>query len=136
MKTKSIVDYRLFIEAWIYLSIAKLMVQLFPFKKIASKLGTPQQDSSKQTATSSMVDQIELSIVRAVKYVFFTSKCYDQALAVTLMLKRRRVSSTIYFGVYKELNQLIAHAWVKCGDKIVAGKKGYEKFTPVAWFGS
>jgi hypothetical protein len=136
VKTKSISDYSLFVEAWIYLSLSKLLIVFFPFKKIASLIGEPQVETVKEVIDLTIINDIEISMIRAIKYTIFSSKCYEQALAITFMLKRRRISSTIYFGLYKESEQLLAHAWVRCGDKIVTGKLRHEKFTPVAWFGS
>jgi hypothetical protein len=44
--------------------------------------------------------------------------------------------ATIYFGLAKESeNQLMAHAWVRCGESIISGKAGMERFTVVACFG-
>ncbi len=136
MKRKTFFDYSLFLEAWIYLSIAKLLIIFFPFKKIASLIGKPQIESPKVFYTHKKISDIEVAVIRGIKYVFFSSKCYDQALATTFMLKRRKILSTIYFGLHKEAEQLSAHAWVRCGEKIVSGRVGHEKFTPVAWFGS
>ena len=136
MKKKLISDYTLFIEAWILLNLSKLLIVFIPFKKIASLLGDPQSETDKEVIDFAKIKDIEISIIRAVKYVLFASKCYDQALATTFMLKKRKLSSTIYFGLHKEAGQLLAHAWVRCGDKIVSGKLGHERFTPVAWFSS
>ena len=136
MKRKIFYDYILFFEACIYLSFAKLLILFFPFKKIAALIGRSQVESPIEVMGSIIIKDIEISMIRAVKYALFTSKCYDQALATTFMLKRRKISSTIYFGLHKEAEQLLAHAWVRCGDKIVSGKLGYERFTPIAWFAS
>jgi hypothetical protein len=136
VKRKTFLDYTLFLEAWMYLSFSKLLILLFPFKKIAAMIGLPQIESPKENMDDTIINDIAISVIRAIKYALFTSKCYDQALATTFMLKRRRISSTIYFGLHKEAEQLLAHAWVRCGDKIVSGKLGYERFTPVAWFAS
>ena len=99
-------------------------------------IGISQVESPKELLEDKLIQDIEVSMIRAVKYSFFKSKCYDQALATTFMLKRRRISSTIYFGLHKETDQLLAHAWVRCGKKIISGKAGFDRFTPVAWFGS
>jgi hypothetical protein len=135
MKNKALFDYSLFLEAWICLSLAKLLIIFLPFKKIAALIGKPQIESPKEFYTDNKIRDIELAVIRGIKYVFFSSKCYDQALATTFMLKRRKISSTIYFGLHKEAERLSAHAWVRCGEKIVSGRLGHERFTPVAWFG-
>lgn len=136
MRLKSSKEYLLFVEAWVLLSLSKMMILFFHFKFIASKIGDPQSETSSEIDLDSIVADIQISVARGVKYSFFKSKCYDQALATTFMLKRRGISSTIYFGLNKDEGHLSAHAWVRCGRLIVSGRGGYEKFTPVAWFGS
>lgn len=136
MKKKSFRDYYLFFEAWIFLNLSKLMILFFSFKKIAPRIGVPQYETNFENQSTETADEIQVAVIRGVKYLFFLSKCYDQALAATFMLKRRGISSTIYFGLNKIDNQLSAHAWVRCGRVIVTGKRGYESYTPVAWFGT
>lgn len=136
MNRKTFFDYSLFLEAWMYLTLAKLLIIFFPFKRIAALIGKQQIESPIEFCTDKKIRDIEVAVLRGIKYVFFSSKCYDQALATTFMLKRRKILSTIYFGLHKEAEQLSAHAWVRCGEKIVSGRLGYEKFTPVAWFGT
>ena len=136
MKRNNLYDYVLFTEAWLFLNFAKLLIIVFPFKRISALIGNPQVESPRKIVEEKVIMEIEVSILRGIKYVFFTSKCYDQALATTFMLKRRKIASTIYFGLHKEDEQLTAHAWVRCGEKIISGRTGHERFTPVAWFGT
>ena len=136
MKIYSAREYFLFMEAYVLLGVSKLMILIFPFKVIASKVGLPQTETSFINTFESMVLETQIAVTRGAKYIFFRSKCYDQALATTFMLKRRGISCTIYFGLNKVDGQLSAHAWVRSGQLIVSGKRGYEIFTPVAWFGT
>ena len=136
MKKKSIRDFYLFLEAWIILSISKLMIIFFTFKKIAARIGMPQFETDFEVKSGQTIDEVHIALFRGIKYVFFSSTCYDQALAVTFMLKRRKISSTIYFGLSNVDEKLAAHAWVRSGNLIVSGRKGHEQFTPVAWFGT
>jgi hypothetical protein len=136
MRNRKIDDYLVFIEAWILLHVSKAIILFFPFKKIAAKLGVSQVETPKDPIAGYQLSLVEISLKRAVKYTVYNSKCYDQALAAKFMLNRRQLPSTLYFGLNKENNQLSAHAWVRCGDSIVIGKHGVEKYTPVAWFGT
>ena len=136
MKLHSAKEYCLFIEAYLLLGISKLMILVFPFKFIASKIGLPQTETSFINDFECKILETQMAVNRGAKYIFFQSKCYDQALASTFMLRRRGISSTIYFGLCKENGQLLAHAWVRAGQIIVSGKRGYENFTPIAWFGT
>jgi hypothetical protein len=57
-------------------------------------------------------------------------------LTAKALLGQCSLPSTIYFGLAKENeNQLMAHAWVRCGERIISGKAGMERFTVVACFG-
>jgi hypothetical protein len=80
--------------------------------------------------------KIEHAIRRASRYTLHSSKCYDQALSAKALLGQMGLPATIYFGLAKESeNQLMAHAWVRCGESIISGKAGMERFTVVACFG-
>ena len=136
MKNRKLEDYLFFIEAWMFLHLSKAFILFFPFKKIAAKIGVSQVETNKESSMDNQHVLVGISLQRAVKYALHNSKCYDQALAAKFMLNRRHLSSTIYFGLNKEEGQLSAHAWVRCGDSIVIGKIGVEKYTPVAWFGT
>ena len=114
----------------------KFVVLFMPFKKIASKIGTLQKETSLEEITSSELEIVWRSIHRANRFTLHKSVCYDQALTAKVMLKRRGLAATLYFGLAKdEQAKLIAHAWVRCGNKIVTGKAGMERFTVVAYFG-
>ena len=136
MKTISLIDYVNFMEAWILLHISKLFILFMPFKKIAGKIGKLQVESSKFPINSAKINDVEHAIRRASRFSLHKSKCYDHALTGKFMLKRRNLSATIYFGLAKDAqNGLSAHAWVRCGNRIVTGKKGMENFTVIAAFG-
>jgi hypothetical protein len=136
MKNRKLDDYLYFCEAWIFLHISKAIILFFPFKKIAAKIGVSQLETTKDPIPQNQLAIVVISLQRAVKYAAHNSKCYDQALAAKFMFNRRQLPSTLYFGLSKEENQLSAHAWVRCGDSVVIGSRGFEKYTPVAWFGS
>jgi hypothetical protein len=136
MKTILLIDYVNFMEAWILLHISKMFILFMPFKKIAGKIGKLQVESSKFQINSAKINEVEHAIRRASRFSLHKSKCYDQALTGKFMLKRRNLSATIYFGLAKDAqNGLSAHAWVRCGNRIVTGKKGMENFTVIAAFG-
>ncbi len=58
-----------------------------------------------------------------------------EAIIAQKMLKTLGHDTTIYFGVAKDdTKKLKAHAWLRCGNTIVTGKKGMNKFTVVSCF--
>ncbi len=65
----------------------------------------------------------------------WTSKCLDQALAAKIMLARRGIGTTVYFGVRKnERGELAAHAWLRSGSVYVTGGRIRDDFTIINTF--
>lgn len=136
MRNRALIDYFFFLEAWCLLHLAKLVILIVPFKKIASRMGSLQLESTHDLQPMEKITQIEHAVRRASRYTLHNSKCYDQALTAKALLGQIGLPATIYFGLAKENeNQLRAHAWVRCGNKIITGKAGMERFTIVAYFG-
>ena len=136
MNNRALFDYLLFVEAWCLLHLAKLVIVFMPFKKIASWMGSLGVESVHDLHSTDMFTKIEHAVRRAARYTLHESKCYDQALSAKALLGQSGLPATIYFGLAKEsVNQLMAHAWVRCGERIISGKAGMERFTVVACFG-
>jgi hypothetical protein len=136
MKSRSTIEYFYFIEAWGLLHFSRLLVLFFPFKKIASIMGVLNVETTYNDVNNNFSNQIEKAIQRASHYSIHSSKCYDQALAGKLMCNWRKLPSTIYFGLSKnEKQHLIAHAWLRVGNRIITGKHGHGQYTVVASYG-
>jgi hypothetical protein len=127
----------LLMEALVLLALARLAVLLLPFRRVARLLGrqyaqTPELHDPKQAA----VVRCDAAMVgKAAKNVPWTSKCLDQALAARLMLARRGITATVYFGVKNgEQGQLEAHAWLRSGAQFVTGGENRDRFTVINTF--
>ena len=68
------------------------------------------------------------------------SLCLTQVLVVQRLLASRNIPGQFYLGVRRgcELTDdptgLSAHAWLQCGEDIVSGRAGHERFTVVSAF--
>jgi hypothetical protein len=99
-------------------------------------MGLVNVETTYNDVNNNFSNQIEKAIQRASHYSIHSSKCYDQALAGKLMCKFRKLPSAIYFGLSKnEKDNLIAHAWLRLGSRIITGKHGHEQYTVVASYG-
>jgi hypothetical protein len=136
MKHYSLREYLDFVEAFVFLHITKMIILFLPFRWIASRLGQSQYETERVMLERSWWLDVEVAILRASKFCIHESKCYDQALTGKLMLSRRGVASTLYFGLAKDGQALKAHAWLRAGDRVITGRTGIETFTPIAWFGN
>lgn len=136
----SLADWGLFLKAYFMLGIARFTVLVLPFKWIANTLGTKQQETTLNELSSNdkvIVKRVSSNIKRASRYTPWNSNCLAQAITANRLLKKRNVSSTLYFGITKKEYQSSidkAHAWVRCGKFYVVGGNGSISHTIVASF--
>lgn len=127
----------LLLESMVWLCIAQFLVSAIPFRHYARYLGST---SGKVAISNTPVDaqliaDVKWAISVSRKYLPWKLVCLPQAVASKFMLRRRRVTSTLYLGItMKENSQLNAHAWLKVGDVTVTGEKGKDQFSTVATF--
>ena len=127
----------LFIQAFLLSIIYSFYILIVPKRIIFKWLGNKGVESSFEpiSETLSEIFQVEKSIRRAVRYLPWKTKCFAQAISAKRLLQQKNISSTIYLGVAKkEKDRMIAHAWLRCGNRIVTGKEEMKNFTPVLCF--
>lgn len=143
-KKHSIKEYRLFIEAWFFLAVARILIFWIPFRKLLPLIGQQvsqdeaEIETSNQVASSDLLELICISIHRACRRSPWRTKCFEQALSARMMLRRRGKKSIIYFGVRKSISdakeKLEAHAWLICSGVVVTGGENNNTFTIVGRF--
>lgn len=124
-------------EATLFLAGARLALAVLPFKKVAGRLGEhmgqaidfPLLESDELPAVVITVNSIKTMS----RHLPWECKCLVQAAALKMMLKRRRIISTLYLGVVKD-ETFMAHAWLRVGDTVVLGDNGLEKYSVVSYF--
>jgi hypothetical protein len=122
---------RLLREAVFALALARIAMACLPFRRIAAWLGTPGTETP-STATRAQVRlaaQIGWAVGALAGRVPWDARCLAQALAATWMLRRRGLEGTVSFGADRgESRQLLAHAWLRFGPRLVTGGAGHERF--------
>lgn len=139
MKRIATVEYLLLIEAWIFLALARVMLVMLPFKKIAPLLGQAGAlDLSENKEVRIVVlRHIKVAVARACRFSPWRTKCFEQAIAAKIMAKRRHIKSTLFLGVFKDTaNKLCAHAWLKIDNIIITGGPDISHCTVVSRFDS
>ncbi len=130
-------EWRLLVEAGGLIVVARLAVWFVPFRRLAAKLGdamaeSPEAVIDEQRAAAASIGWAVRTLGRRLPWM---SQCLVQAVAVTWMLQRRDIPSTLYFGLARDTDGgLKAHAWVRCGAKILTGAKGHHDYRVVATF--
>lgn len=129
----------LIIEVFIIMGFSRFLILFIPFRILASKIGEKMNESSKDLDVEKV--NTALSIGRVIEklsnFTPWESKCLVQAITVSIMLKRRKISSTLYLGIArKDKKSLNAHAWIRCGNAVITGYKEMKGFNVVAKFAS
>jgi hypothetical protein len=122
---------RLLREALVALALARIAMACLPFRRIASWLGTPGTETPPTAAFDQirLADRIGWAVGALARRVPWDARCLAQALAATWMLRRRGLEGTVSFGADRgESRQLLAHAWLRFGPRLVTGGVGHERF--------
>jgi hypothetical protein len=130
---------RLLVEAAAHLGFARLALALFPFRRISKSLGQPRLESPSRStnALAARAAEIGWAVETMSRYTIWDTACLTQAIAVTWMLKRRGIPSTLYLGTaMDDARALTAHAWVRSGTHILTGSTGHERYSVIAFFSS
>ena len=130
-------QWRLLAEAGAWLIAARLAVWFVPFRRLAAGFGdamaeSPDADTEAQRAAAAEIGWAVRGLGRRLPWM---SQCLVQGAAAMWMLQRRRIPSTLYFGLAKDTGgELAAHAWVRSGKQVLTGAKGRDDFNVVATF--
>ncbi len=130
------------IEALAFLGISRAVLAVLPFRiamrglglRLAEGGGLDDADRN-GPAPSPIVLLIGDAVRRAASVAPFKAVCLQQAVAASLMLRRRGYRTQIHFGVTKdEGGALIAHAWSRCHGKLVTGAQQMPHYQPISVF--
>jgi Transglutaminase-like superfamily len=129
-------ERRLTVEAACFLGLARFLILLVPFRRIAPWLQRKPRGSERPTAPDrALAGNVRRAVTTAAHHVPWNAVCLPQAMAAKFMLARRGFDSTLHLGVARKgANDLIAHAWLEAGSAIVVGERGVDRVTPVARF--
>lgn len=125
-----------FIQLLVYTAMYRAYILFFPFNKLRKKMGKVKTESSEKESKEVYKEakRIRESVLIVARRTPWESKCLVQALSAQRMLKKKRISTTIYLGVRKESNEMKAHAWLRCGEFYVTGGEIREQYVVVAKF--
>jgi hypothetical protein len=129
-------DIGLAIEAGCMLTFFRVALNFVPVQRLTRWMSRPQQTSgsNSQQEEAQILRRVEWSIGAIVRHFPISFVCFPQCLAAYFMLRRRHVSSKLFYGVARDANELKAHTWVKVGDRTVVGGDAAPGFTVLATF--
>lgn len=130
---------KLFVEAYLMLGLYRIAIIIRSFKSLVT--GLNYNEKSTHVDISDEKKQLSILIGNAVTTVAnhtpWQSTCLVQALTTQRMLRKRKIAGMFHLGVTMnsaENDPLAAHAWLVCGDEILTGKVGIERYTILSTF--
>lgn len=133
----------LLLQSWVLLGYYRAAILTTSFKRLAAPLEHHRDTVEPPALTPDQLHQaarIGHLVAAAARYTPWQSLCLTQVLVTQRLLARRGIAGQFYLGVRRgcELTDdptgLSAHAWLQCGDEIVNGAAGHERFTVVSTF--
>lgn len=119
--------------AW-FLAWARLL-SLLPFAKVSAALRLVAEQDTPFAGSGSMEEVLQVRLIarairQASRLAFWDCRCLVRAIAALKMLGHRRLAATLYLGTARgDAGEIIAHAWVRCGEVYVTGAEEMNRFT-------
>lgn len=116
-------DKLLIIKIFILSGVVRFIILTTPFKKISKHLGVPKEESSYIPTESDIIKikRISFFVSKVCRKTPWESKCLVQAIIAQRLLVKENIESTLYLGVGRDNKEMVAHAWIKCGEFTVTG---------------
>lgn len=127
----SAADRRLLARAAWRLLVARIVLSVVPFRRVAAKL------SSASAAGSGRVDpdlaaRVGRAVTIAANHVPWRADCFPRTIAARALLRQHGCASTIHIGVERQGGAgLAGHAWLTCGDTVVTGGDDLDRYTEI-----
>jgi hypothetical protein len=125
--------------AWSLLGLSRLLIIVLPFTMVRRLLGENQRSDVPPAAVALTeaqqlrAAQIGRVVTVAAAHAPWRADCYPQALTARTFLAARRIPHVVSFGVRRDGDALVAHAWVHAGTVEVTGGSGAD-YTEVGSF--
>lgn len=130
-------DRRRALEAIWELTRATLAIRFTPSRDSVRLLGSIDRDGEEPAVPPAQLGEarrVGNMVERAARRLPWHPTCLRKALAVKRMLRRRGIPCRLHLGV-QSASVGVAHAWVTVDGQPVVGRRGRERFVPLAAFG-
>lgn len=122
------IEKKMLIESLFVSLYVKILLLLFSFNFIEKKIIKKKTEKIKNLNSKETILLIKKSIQRISHLIFWKNLCLEQSLTALIMLRKRKIPYTLYFGIRKNNSKLQAHVWIS-SESIYVIEKGNEEFT-------
>lgn len=126
----------LYVSVYLLLGISNLLIKLVSFKSLVRLISNTSTEiwpvlSPQTLARLKFIGKV---IPRVSKHTPWRSKCFEQALTASFILKRLGISHVVKFGLNNDNKALNAHAWLLVNNIVITGQNVNMDFTAVTAF--
>jgi hypothetical protein len=126
----------LLLEAISFLALSAIAIAILPFSRIG-RLASPSIGSRTLNHQERLAERsrVRWAVIACAHWIPWRALCFQQGLAVQLMLRRRGIPSVLYYGVAPDDRRgLSAHVWVCDGDVNIVGGEIATRYAVLATF--
>lgn len=125
------------INVWVYTAVFRFFIRFIPMKYFKKYFGEEGEESSEEIGIEDYkyAKLVSRVVNNSANNTPWESKCLVRALTAQRLLKKKGIPSTLYFGVGKKQDSMVAHAWLRTGEIYVTGGNG-EEYAMVAKYKS
>lgn len=129
-------DQLIALEVTLFLLASRMMVKCLPFPILRIVLGKHMHSQKNIRIDEKTVRRVSCWINKVAPHLPCQCNCLPKAITGKLMLKLRKINSTLYLGLGKDTKtQLVAHAWLMVDDIPVTGGNINNNLTKISYFG-
>lgn len=114
------------ITVYLYVAYYRLCLLFVPMPRIEKMIGVRGAESEAEETLENikLAKLVGFHVNRVTAHLPLKRKCFVRALSARKILMKKGVNTTLYLGVGKEDGNMVAHAWLRCGQLYVTGGNG------------
>ncbi|MDZ4940883.1 lasso peptide biosynthesis B2 protein [Clostridium perfringens] len=126
----------IFCKAFILCGFYRFIILNISFSKVKKLLGEKGKESDFKIDIDhyKIVKKVGFIVKLASSHTPWESKCLVQAMTAQKILNDKGIKTTLYLGVAKEKNNMVAHSWLRYGQMFVTGGNGDLNYKRVGCF--
>jgi hypothetical protein len=125
----------LFLEAALTVTLVAFAIRLLPFRVLMRLAEWPLGVERAAATRPQVLRRVRWAVLVAGRRTPWDAVCLHQSLTAQILLRRRGVPSTLYYGANAgDAAGMKAHAWVQCGGVDVVGGENAADYAVLATF--
>ncbi|HYD47329.1 MAG TPA: lasso peptide biosynthesis B2 protein, partial [Terriglobales bacterium] len=124
-------EQKLLVTAFGWVVGVRVALWLLPFRILRPVVESAGSRAAPPLTDERLAAQVGWAVTTAARFVPQAS-CVTQAVAARMLLARLGLASELCYGVGRAGEQVIAHAWLESGGRVIVGNQSLESLIPLA----